>query len=47
MYIVLQHNSSIGSKLTLIKIRLHLIALTYFSMEKKLYTNVLSLLERL
>lgn len=34
MYIVLQHNNSIGSKLTLFKVRLHLIALTYFSMEK-------------
>lgn len=47
MYVVLQHNNPTGNKLTLIKVRLHLIASTYFSVEKKLYTNVLSLLERL
>lgn len=34
MYIVLQHNNPTGNKLTLIKVRLHLIASTYFSVEK-------------
>lgn len=47
MCVVLQHNNSMKSKLTLIKVKPHLIASTYLRVEKKLCTNVLSLLERL
>lgn len=47
MCMVLQHKNSIGNKLTLIKVRFNVIASTHFRVEKKLYTNVLSLLERL